>query len=361
MIVLPTERRGGTIVLPYDTDDGRIEATFEVPPGVEIDDGPDPAIVAGWLHAMARREPLRVEAPVSPRLLSGMRRAADIVLNWDRALHPDRHWYGRVPLEASPRELTPAGARAGSMSFFTGGVDSFHTTVTHRHELDALVYLELRDDPTDPLSRETSQRLRASAELLGLPLIEIRSNLMAFGRASGLDWNDFHGPALATVALLLSPQFSHSYIPATSTYANPYPLGSHPLLDPLWSTERVEIIHDGADATRGDKLRVIAEEPAARTHLQVCWEHRDGLYNCGRCEKCMRTAVGARIAGVEGRFESLPSPTLRQVAAVNIVGLGSAWIEHRNDLRRSGANPRLRGSIEIALWRRRLNLMRQQR
>ena len=38
------------------------------------------------------------------------------------------------------------------------------------------------------------------------------------------------------------------------TYAHLGPLGSHPLLDPLWSSEDVELVHDGCEATRLDKL-----------------------------------------------------------------------------------------------------------
>ncbi|MGI8756518.1 MAG: hypothetical protein ACR2MB_11780, partial [Acidimicrobiales bacterium] len=31
--------------------------------------------------------------------------------------------------------------------------------------------------------------------------------------------------------------------------------------------------------------------PLVHRHLRVCWRNVDGLTNCGRCEKCVRTMV----------------------------------------------------------------------
>ena len=83
-------------------------------------------------------------------------------------------------------------------------------------------------------------------------------------------------------------------------------------------------------------------------------KNADGQYNCGACEKCVRTAVAIRLAGVEGQFATLPPPSLRQIAAVDIRGLGSTWHGYADELRRSGASPRLRRAIDLALARHRL-------
>lgn len=359
MIAHPPVRSGDDVTIGIDD---RLDAMFRFPPGVLTDDTADAAVAVGWLPAMAAREPLEVRGPVSPRLVDSADLIADVVLTWDRALRPDTPLFGRVPLVATPR-VEPAhsppraATQRGTACFFTGGVDSFHSVLRHRDEIDALVFVhgfDLLDDQHDPLNQQVAARLHAAADMLGLPLIEVECNLVAFSTSFGIGWDDYHGPALATVALLLAPAFSRFYVPATTTYAVLYPLGSHPLLDPMWSTERVQIVHDGADATRIEKVRAIAGEPAAREHLRVCFENRDGLYNCGRCEKCVRSGVAVRIAGVEGSFPSLPSPTLRQIASVNVVGMGTAWIGYRDELKRTKANERLRRAIDIALARRRL-------
>ncbi len=94
-------------------------------------------------------------------------------------------------------------------------------------------------------------------------------------------------------------------VPATHNYGILAPWGSHPLTDVLWSTESMRVIHYGAEVTRIQKImREIAGSRVARDHLRVCWENRRGQSNCGECEKCIRTIVALKIAGV---LEQCPS------------------------------------------------------
>ncbi|MGE3621124.1 MAG: hypothetical protein AB7L84_11750 [Acidimicrobiia bacterium] len=409
MIAHPPARAGETVTLRFADATGEQVTSFRVPADVPTAEGPEAAVAAGLMPAMARGEPLVVDQPVSARLATATTRLGEILATWDRALHPGAPRLSLVPLVAPVRHpdgdrpapvpraaavdpgadrpapasraaavdprgprpvarpapasraavVDPRGPRPvarPAACFFTGGVDSFHSVLRHRDDLDALVFVhgfDLSDDLDAPLNRMVGERVRVAADALGLPLIEVGSDLPAFGRAFGLSWDDYHGAALAAVALLLAPRFATFHVPATTTYAELYPLGSHPLTDPLWSTEDVEIVHDGADVTRVDKLRALAEHPVARQHLRVCFENRDGRYNCGRCEKCVRTGVAVRIAGVEGAFASLPAPSLRQVAGTRVVGLGTAWKGYRDELGRTGSSPRLRAAVRLALLRHR--------
>jgi hypothetical protein len=107
----------------------------------------------------------------------------------------------------------------------------------------------------------------------------------------------YHGAALAAIALALAPNHGLVYIASTYSYADLHPWGSHPLLDPLWSTEAVQIVHDGGE-TRVDKLRLLVQYPDVLARVRVCWENL-GNYNCGLCEKCVRTMLGLRALGVD--------------------------------------------------------------
>jgi len=40
--------------------------------------------------------------------------------------------------------------------------------------------------------------------------------------------------------------------------------------------------------------------------LRVCWENRGGRYNCGTCEKCLRTMAELYLAGALERCRTLP-------------------------------------------------------
>ncbi|WP_421121127.1 hypothetical protein ACE2AJ_07600 [Aquihabitans daechungensis] len=350
----PAVRDGG-LVIDVDGPDGSSALTFRLPPGIEAGCRADASLAATLFPAMRNGQDLTIEGPVSPRLLAGVDAIQAVFCTWDRALRLRHPWYRRVDVRSTqpPPSSSARTDERGTAAFFTGGVDSFHTAIVHRRALDALVYVHGFDIPLDDrlLRAEVSTRLGAAAADLGLPLLEVEADLQAFGDRSGVGWPDYHGAALATIAHLLASRFSRVLIPATHTYAHLEGLGSHPLLDPLWSTDEVEIEHVGADATRIDKVRAIASEPAARAHLRVCWENRGGAYNCGRCEKCIRTGVAIRIAGAEGAFPGVPPPSLVDVARARPTGRGSAWTDLHDELVRLGTNPRLQRAVEVACAR----------
>ena len=141
--------------------------------------------------------------------------------------------------------------------------------------------------------REASRAFREVAAGFNKVLIEVETNLAecleeispSFIAAGG----DAHGAVLASIALLLSPQLKKVYIPSSYPYSNLNPCGSHVLLDPLWSTEDLEIVHDGCEATRVEKAALVAQSEIALRNLRVClFKPEDGL-NCEQCEKCLRS------------------------------------------------------------------------
>jgi hypothetical protein len=72
-----------------------------------------------------------------------------------------------------------------------------------------------------------------------------------------------------------------------------------------WSTQALEIETHGA-LERVEKIpRVVAHEPARR-HLRVCWATDGRAFNCGRCNKCVRTVLNQELAGCPGVIETLP-------------------------------------------------------
>lgn len=43
-----------------------------------------------------------------------------------------------------------------------------------------------------------------------------------------------------------------------------------------------------------------------RRTLRVCWENRDGAYNCCRCRKCLIMMIALEALGVRGSFPTFP-------------------------------------------------------
>ena len=95
-------------------------------------------------------------------------------------------------------------------------------------------------------------------------------------------WGYYFGAVLAAIGLCLSGSLSTVLIGSGYSYDDLVPQGSHPLLDPLWSTGALRIVHDGAETTRMRKVEVIARETAALRMLRVCGEQPESEMNCGR-------------------------------------------------------------------------------
>ena len=82
--------------------------------------GPEPFIATLLPFAMAIREPIEVEAPISPQFAYHVQRFQQLYQVWN----PDL--FQEVPLKTlgySPPESNPATEAVGLM--FSGGVDSF--------------------------------------------------------------------------------------------------------------------------------------------------------------------------------------------------------------------------------------------
>jgi 7-cyano-7-deazaguanine synthase in queuosine biosynthesis len=280
------------------------------------DDGAaDAALTATLLSAMARQEPLTLEAPISARLAGSIAILQDVFDTWAkqsellRGLPPV---FRRVSVDVATRAVSPRDAEpvpdAASACFFSGGLDSLATAITRRAERVTLVYVHGLDVPLDDVDRRARLAgvVRHCAATLGLPLVEVETDVREFTDRD-VDWLDGHGAALAGIAHLLGTRFRRVYVPATETYATLVPLGSHPLVDPLWSSERVELVHDGATANRLDKLRLVDTVPVARETLHVCVENDTDEFNCGRCWKCVMTMTGLRVLGLGDRFPTLPN------------------------------------------------------
>ena len=263
-------------------------------------------VPATLLPAMRLGAHLTLPGPVSPRLIASVPKVQAIFGLWNEA-------YERVAIDV-PAGASAHGRGEGVGCFFSGGVDSFYSAVEHRDEITHLVFVNAGFDRPDALALEN---VRAAAAELGKPLIEVETNLRSFSNACAVEFADYGGAALAAVALLFQHTFEKVLIGSSFSYLALPRWGSHPLTDPLWSTESLEVVHDGAEATRPMKVARLAGSEVAMRRLRVC--HGDGgeteSLNCGRCSKCLRTMINLRAAGMLGRCSSLPgSLDLRAVA-----------------------------------------------
>ena len=320
--------------------------------GDRIQNDASPFAAALLLPSMKQGTNLIIEGSISGRLYMGMHEVMQEVLRWDIGLQP-------VSIEAAALVTDPPRPRR-SASFFSGGVDSFYTYLKHSSDpletdqITAFILVNGFDIDRHNLQLwdRALENIQAVARADDVELMVVRSNVQDLVEPVLL-WDYSHGGCLAAAGLFLRGSFNQIYIPSTHSVAEQIPWGSNLALDGHWSTEGTRFIHDGTEATRLEKVSQIAQSPLALEHLRVCFANEKGAYNCGRCDKCLRTMVNLFVAGAlekSGTFPHHIDPDL--VAAVPTIPGEHGGIFHTENLRalrERNIAPELQQAITVSM------------
>jgi hypothetical protein len=301
------------------------------------------------LPAMKLGEDLVIRGSVSTRLHAGMTEIIRIVSGWDIGLKP----IDVIVDELVPDQITPGVTG----SFFSGGVDSFYTYLRHKNDQHPITHLMLVkgydiDHHNSRLWDATVHNIGQIAKVEQATLIEIESNVRSLTDPI-LSWTYSHGGCLAAAAMCLRRGIGQMYIASSADAEHQALQGSHVAVDHLWSTETLRFVHDGAEASRINKIDwQIAESQLALKYLRVCNMNEKRAYNCGKCEKCLRTMVSLYAAGVLDKAETFP-PEIdpHRLATLTIEGYADAVFHRENlaALRARGIRPDLQQALETAL------------
>ncbi|MBN2547607.1 MAG: hypothetical protein JXB15_00495 [Anaerolineales bacterium] len=313
------------------------------------------------LPCMRGHIPCLVEGSASPRFLAGLQHIQQVLRSWK----PN---YTAVEFPNIRMEPRPESDEKRVGVFFSGGVDSFYTFLKHKDEITDLIFVHGFDIPLKEQSLR--QRMSVSAQRVadhfGKHLIEVETNVRSFIDAYAF-WGFAHGSGLASIGHLLYPHFQRIYIAASLDAPNQIHWGTHPDLDPHWGTEALEFIHDGVEARRIDKIGLISQYDIALQSLRVCLKSPQDFFNCGTCEKCVRTMIGLRAYGALERCPTFAAPldnrrVYRMYAPAD--HLHEAFVrENLEVLDRTGADPELANALRRTEQLPRLvkNILRQVR
>jgi hypothetical protein len=251
-------------------------------------------IALALMEAMCRNEPVVVDpsVPVSQQLLDRLQEIQSIYSSWNSDL-------SIIEIQATASADVAGHQLVGS--FFSAGVDSSHTLIGNLQDISHLIMCWGFDEGSNEESwknRVTAQS--RFAESVGKKLLPVVSNARDWTNERMISWRMAHGLFLCSVGDMLG--MKRVFIPSSHSYNELFPWGTHPLSDPMWSTESTEIIHHGAASSRSGKLKEVLKNPAIADNLQVCWENIDR--NCGHCSKCVRMMAAIHMLG--GDVQSLP-------------------------------------------------------
>lgn len=260
------------------------------------------ALVAVTLFpAMKAGVALEVGGEVSNKMIDSLPIIQDVYHGW----FPETYQHIEVKKAIHVERMDTKARRVGV--FFSGGVDSWYTLISNQNIITDLILIWGFDIPLDKqaLFNQTRDNVQKIADAFGKNLVVVKTDVRTFTQPL-VDWNWMYGAGMAAIGHLLSSEFRCVYTSAGQWYAHLKPAASHILLDPRWSSESLEIKYVGLEASRLEKVREVAKHELALQTLRVCWRNPGDMYNCGWCEKCLRTMVALQIVGVLDR-----SPTFR--------------------------------------------------
>lgn len=255
------------------------------------------------LYAMRLGQNIHVHGALSLQMLRNVNELQEAWAAWRPELYRKVH-IACDEVVASPREPRPTEIFAA----FSGGVDSTFTVLrhagkVHKDELYPLRKSVLMVHGFDvPLERpeQLEALIQRSAPLmneLGLTVRVLRTNLKTLELQR---WEDSFMAQLTACVCNYSHEFSHTLVASAKSYNDiHFPEGSTAATDHLLSGATMQIVHDGACATRTGKVALIAGNTAATACVKVCWEGSNAHENCGVCEKCLRTRLNFRAVGVD--------------------------------------------------------------
>jgi hypothetical protein len=253
----------------------------------------DPFLVAGFALAMESGEEISLQgdAPVSGPLIRNLGSAMDVYRQWFSRLH-------RVRIYGEHVEDVPGTGSDHVGCFFSGGVDSIYTFIQNKAEITHLILCQGLDIPFDEVERweRTVDFARRFAEEQGKGLVLVGTSAKSPMRPPGR--TDNHGAVLVSTGLGLG--FGKLLVPGSHSLSDLFPWGSHPLLDPLYSNGVTQVVHD-SPVRRSTKTAAIVRTGIGLDSLRVCNVFSE--YNCGTCEKCLRTRT--MLALLEARSPAL--------------------------------------------------------
>lgn len=211
-----------------------------------------------------------------------------------------------LPLLQIPQRSDASQRAAPRARFLSGGVDSLHLLLCNAQPGDYALLVNGFDIGGQPGAADPAlfaELCRRSAPLLaklGVQALHIHTNLRHLDARSGF-WGDcFAGFALAAVAHSLAQGLGQVEIASSGEPIGPLvqsPDGLHPYLLYALGSERIGLHVPHLQLGRLDRLRSIVAEPLALAALRVCYFSSSAHYNCGRCEKCVRTALALQLLG----------------------------------------------------------------
>lgn len=307
-----------------------------------------PFLTSMLIPSMKLGVDMYIDGTVSEKVYLNLERIMQLVCSWDIGLKRIK-----VTIKGFTQE---SFSPKYNSSFFSGGVDSFYTFLNNRSKDIETDYLILANGYDINLQNKflwklTKDNIEQVSREQSVKLIEIESNVRDLIEPI-VPWGYTHGGCLVALGLLLRKEVKNIYIPSTYSIDQLFNWGTHPDLDYLWSSRYTSFIHDGSDKSRLEKIRSISNNNSVLNHLRVCYVNKKGKFNCGECDKCIRTMIALKIVGNLDKSKTFPhSINLDTLSSLKIEGHSGSLFHNENliELKKLNIEPEIQQILETKL------------
>lgn len=270
------------------------------------------------LHLGEKR--LLVDDKICPFLKEGLTTAMHILSHWTQGR------YAPIPIEAKIRETRNPASRGRTGMVMSGGMDSLAALRLNRlrypkghpahvadsfflHGFDIGGVVE-RGMKFHVFDRAIKAITRITDDA-GTTLVPVYTNLRHLCDERELWLDSFFGSVLAAAAHAFSRRLHLMFVGSSYDIPNLHPCGSHPLLDPEYSSFDLRIRHRDYELSRLEKIRIVSGWDTAFRNFRVCLANVPDLLNCGQCEKCVRTMTELEALGLLHKTTAFKADTVR--------------------------------------------------
>lgn len=308
----------------------------------DISCNPHAFLVACTMPAMRFGEKrIFIDSEICPELQGGLITAMGLICNWF-------DWYNHasslVRIEAKQQKYIGSSSKTPRAGFlFSGGIDSLATLRSNRIHYSSehpgfirdgiLIYgLEVSKPKSFKYVLNSVSILAKDADVT---LIPVYTNIKDLGPENNkIFWDDFWvhefmGATFSAVAHAFTRRLSALSINSCHDIPNLMPYGSHPLLNPNYSSSDLRILHQGIQLSRFAKTKLVSSWDLALQHLRVCNKseyYSAGILNCGKCEKCVRTMLALVGSEALGKATAFPTNNVTEELVNEVVHLAENTI-----------------------------------
>ncbi len=261
----------------------------------------DPFLIAHIFPLMLEGENVHVHGDISASLLEPLLGYMDIWRSW----RPGRCHSFTISVDSELEDYVPA--TSDTVLLFSGGLDAQTTLQRHirgdagarSRRIGACVYARgfmngLDDSPRYRSALKNAQESVAEFAGRETPVIPIVSN---WEESNHDTMPDSIGGGLIAFLHLFKAQFSRGMLSSSVSIKGGGTYGSHPFSDPLLGHGNFEIECDDVTSSRPEKALYLSDKPEVLDRLLICHDFDDRARNCGKCEKCFRTALCFLVEG----------------------------------------------------------------